>query len=89
MTSVPPVGSRIQVGAADLVFVALAPYVIAHPGESCDRLERCPRCAIALRPDTGEIVLLWLAGEQEWTVSRADPEWERHRAQFAAGGVHA
>lgn len=76
--------TRLRVGAADLLFVEHPLYADAHPGEACDPAERCVRCAIARRPDTHELVLLWLAGDIDWTVSRADPEWARHRRDFAA-----
>lgn len=72
----------LRVGDARLSFVEHPLYAAAHPGEECDPQERCTRCAIAVRPDTGEKVLLWQAGGKDWTVSRVDPEWARHRDDF-------
>lgn len=79
-------GQQLQVGAAALEFIAHPPYALAHPGEASDPVERCTQCAIALRRETGEVVLLWLAGGKDWTVSRADPAWAHHREQLAAAG---
>jgi hypothetical protein len=74
--------THITVGTATLKFVEHPMYDDAHPGEDTAAGERCTMCAIAERPDTGERVLLWKAGEKNWTVSRADPEWARHREDF-------
>lgn len=73
---------KLRVGCAQLAFLEHPLYAVAHPGELCDPLERCTRCALATRPDTGETVLLWQAGGKDWTVSRADPQWQRHRADL-------
>jgi hypothetical protein len=72
----------IHIGGARLTFVEHPLYEDAHPGETAAPGERCTMCAVAERPDTGERVLLWLAGEKNWTVSRADPDWARHRDDF-------
>jgi hypothetical protein len=77
--------STIHVGGAALEFVAHPLYAEAHPGEPCDPAERCTKCALARRADTGEVVLLWLVGEKHWAVSRADPSWARHRDELQAG----
>lgn len=62
-----------------LAFLEHPLYTLAHPGEPCDPGEQCTKCCVAIRQDTNEKVLLWLAGEKEWTVSRHDPNFEKHQ----------
>ena len=52
---------------------------IAHPDFGKHSREQCTMCALAVRPDTGEIVLLWLCGGINWGVSRNMPDYRRHR----------
>jgi hypothetical protein len=58
---------------------------VAHPtdGVTTDTDEKCDKCALAIRPDTGEIVLLWLCGGINWSVSRETPDYERHRTEIS------
>lgn len=77
--------AALMVERARLEFVEHPRYADAHPGEPCAPDDVCTSCARARRPDTGETVLLWLAGGLNWVVSRHDPAWERHRADFATG----
>lgn len=60
-----------------LRFIIHPTHEAAHPGE--DGREPCTKCALAIRPDTGEIVLLWQSNDVHWSVSRNDPNFERHR----------
>jgi hypothetical protein len=62
-----------------LDFVRLAFYAEAHPDEVCNPDELCEKCIIARRRDTGEHVLLWLVGEINYSVSRHEPNYERHK----------
>jgi hypothetical protein len=62
-------------------------YHVAHPTEThlAAPHERCEQCLLAIRPDTGELVLLWGCGYGEtknWTISRDDPEEARHRREL-------
>ncbi len=76
--------TAIELGRVELRVVEHPPYSVAHPGEPCDAGEVCERCVIAERQDTGERVLLWLCGGINWSVSRHDPNAERHRAELCA-----
>lgn len=60
-------------------------YGVAHASEDCSASRPCPKCALAVRPDTGEIVLLWLCGGINWSISRETPDHDRHRRDFEAG----
>jgi hypothetical protein len=75
-------GDALLVGDTPLTFVEHPLYASAHPGEDCDPTERCTKCALARRSDTGEVVLLWQCEGKNWTVSRHDPEWARHREEI-------
>lgn len=58
-------------------------YGIAHPDNGRrDSRDKCARCALAVRPDTGEIVLLWLCGGINWSISRNMPNYKRHRREI-------
>lgn len=70
------------VGDTPLTFLDFPLYSQAHPGEDCEPHERCTKCALALRQDTNETVLLWQCEGKNWTVSRHDPEWSRHREEI-------
>jgi hypothetical protein len=63
-------------------------YLVAHPNEQDDALNpgRCGMCALAVRPDTGELVLLWRCGGLNWSVSREDPHHERHHREITGVG---
>jgi hypothetical protein len=76
-------GDTLFVGDTPLTFVRYPRYGEAHPDEPCDGTH-CDRCAIARRHDTGELVLLWLCEGKNWTVSRHDPQWARHREEIHA-----
>jgi hypothetical protein len=61
-------------------------YSVAHPHDDCsDGDHPCDKCALAVRPDTGEMVLLWLCGGINWSISRDTPDYERHRDDVHAG----
>jgi hypothetical protein len=54
------------------------PAEIAHPGEGMVR--ECTKCVIVERPDTKERVIAWgFTATSDFTVSRADPNFDRHR----------
>jgi hypothetical protein len=57
-------------------------YTVAHPDDTADLDEPCHQCALAVRPDTGELVLLWLVGGMSWSVSRNQPDYKRHRKEI-------
>lgn len=70
--------------AVVLTFVEHPRYADAHPDEPATheiREGRCNRCVVVERSDTGEHVLLWGMADQ-WSVSRADPAWAKHRAEL-------
>lgn len=75
-----PPGTELLVGETPLTFLFHPPYSEAHPDEEGD--EPCTQCAVARRHDTGESVLLWMCEGKNWIVSRADPEWSRHRTEL-------
>jgi hypothetical protein len=61
-------------------------YGVAHPdNDSAASTYPCDRCALSVRPDTGELVLLWLCGGINWSISRANPDHDRHRGHLHAG----
>lgn len=72
----------LEVGATVLAFVEHPLYAVAHPGEPAIADERCTKCAVAKRTDTGERVLLWQCEGKNWGVSRHDPEYARHREEL-------
>lgn len=57
-------------------------YCIAHPEDTTDSLDLCKFCLLVIRPDTGEIVLLWKCGKTNWAVSRNMPQYKRHRREL-------
>ena len=67
-----------------LEFLEHPEYVIAHP--DCYYINTfCDLCALVIRPDTGEIVLLWRCGGEitgNWSVSRNMPNYKRHRKEL-------
>jgi hypothetical protein len=65
-----------------LLLIDVADYGVAHPDEGCADSSECAKCAIAIRPDTGELVLLWLCGGINWSLSRETPDYERHRREL-------
>lgn len=65
-----------------LDFVRIPLYAEAHPEEPCDFGERCEKCIVARRRDTGETVLLWLVGGKHYAVSRHEPEYEKHKHEL-------
>jgi hypothetical protein len=81
------VPSTLLLGDVPLTFVEHPLYSEAHPNEPCDPEQRCEKCARVIRPDTGETLLLWQAGEKDWTVSRNDPHWQRHRDELFSMGT--
>jgi hypothetical protein len=61
-------------------------YDVAHPTDPITGGGvPCPKCALAVRPDTGELVLLWLCGGINWSISRNMPGHGRHRRDLNAG----
>lgn len=76
-------------GGVTLEIIDPAPdYGIAHPYENVNATrscEPCEKCALAVRPDTGEMVLLWLCGGINWSISRHTPDHTRHRRDVDAG----
>lgn len=62
-------------------------YGIAHPDEDATDDSGCYNCALAVRPDTGEIVLLWRCGGINWSISRETPDHDRHRNDLEAGRI--
>jgi hypothetical protein len=72
---------HVDVGETRLAVLDYPDYDVAHPGE--EAIGQCTGCLLAVRPDTGEIVLLWgiwYGGTHvKWSVSRSDPNYARHR----------
>ena len=64
-----------------LTFIEHPLYLTAHPneGEEATPDERCCECAIVQRPDTKAQVLVWRCGGKHWSLSRHDPEFEKHQ----------
>ncbi len=54
------------------------PYHVGHPDEH-DCGGKCEKCALVIHPVTGEIILAWLVGGINWSVSREDPFSTRKR----------
>jgi hypothetical protein len=79
----------LDVYGVPLRFVRFASYNEAHPDEDWHAGEMCPSCAWGERPDTGERVLLWLAGGIDWVVSRNSPDADRHRDELTRLGRRA
>lgn len=75
----------VEVYGAQLEVIERPEYEIAHPGDGWTG--RCNGCALAVRPDTGELVLLWRCGQANWGVSRETPEYERHHAEISRLGL--
>ena len=71
----------LQVGNMTLEFLDFPYYTVAHPGEFSPKLDLCTRCALGIRKDTGDIVLLWRTGNN-FTVSRADPHYAKHKREL-------
>ena len=61
-------------------------YDVAHP-EQTDSDEPCHQCALAVRPDTGELILLWLCGGINWSISRNQPHYRKHRRDVDSGRI--
>jgi hypothetical protein len=59
---------------------------IGHPEDPSDA-KPCAMCALAIRPDTGELVLLWLVGNMHWSVLRNQPGYKRHLRDVLAGRI--
>ena len=58
---------------------------IAHPEYKYPANDTCIFCALVIRPDTGEIVLLWRCEGEitgNWEVSRNMPNFKRHRKEL-------
>jgi hypothetical protein len=71
--------------AMTLVVLQAADMAVAHPRDVYGPngpQGYCRQCVYAVRPDTGEIVLLWLCERKNWTVSRENPEYDRHRLEL-------
>lgn len=77
------IGDTVAVGVLSFRVLGHPEYSEAHPGEPCDDGDVCERCAIAERLDTRERVLLWLCGGINWSISRHDPRYARHRMEAA------
>lgn len=68
-------------GIQCVVISTKVPIEIAHPGESMEGTH-CEHCVIVERPDTKEPVLAWGFKTGDFTVSRHDRNFKRHRAAF-------
>lgn len=76
----------VEVYGALLEVIERPEYAVAHPDDGWTG--KCPGCALAIRPDTGELLLLWRC-KGNWGVSRETPEHERHRAEINRLGLTA
>jgi hypothetical protein len=63
-----------------LEFLEYPDFGIAHP--DYEDTGPCSLCALVIRPDTGEIILLWKCGGINWSVSRNMPNFKRHRKEL-------
>lgn len=75
----------VYVGQQKCLVLEHPEYAVAHPVEA--KYENagpdyeCNLCLLAVRPDTGDIILLWGCGYLEpinWGISREDPNYARH-----------
>lgn len=56
---------------------------VAHPDYKYPETDTCILCALVIRPDTGEIVLLWKCGSVgNWGVSRNMPHFKQHKKEL-------
>lgn len=81
----------VRVGQMELVAIDVPEYAVAHPDEPLFDPHRanepCERCLLAIRPDTGELVLLWGAygdhdGPVHYSLSRETPDFPRHSREI-------
>lgn len=65
---------------------------VAHPGECGDGngrgAEPCHLCLLAIRPDTGDILLVWEGDDTtgEWSLSPHTPELRKHEVALRSLG---
>lgn len=79
------IGEIIEIYGLPVEIVDHPAYHLAHPGEPDSGVPDdaiCENCAIAVRPDTGELLLLWCCEGKNWGISREMPEYERLRTEI-------